>query len=50
MNNISSLTTYDENEEEFECSECDYKCSNEEDIIEHSVTHSRESLSTANRD
>ena len=50
MNNISSLTAYDENEEEFECSECDYKCSNEEDIIEHSVTHSRESLSTANRD
>ncbi|CAL4095038.1 unnamed protein product [Meganyctiphanes norvegica] len=36
MNN----TDYDENDNDgFECSECDFKCSSENDIIEHSAIH-----------
>ena len=33
------MNTSENGEDEFECSECDYKCSSENDIIEHSAVH-----------
>ena len=36
MNNENSDENYDD---EFECSECDFKCLSEDDMIEHSAIH-----------
>ena len=37
--NMNNIYSNDNVKDEFECSECDFTCSSENDMIEHSVTH-----------